>query len=228
MKDDITKNKLLDTTVATSKKVVSEYERVQKVAFYFMVAKYVAIGLLALGIVASGYVIVTSGAKKVAVKVVTDVAKEQVIVAKDKVAKLKTDAKKKADELKEKQFFKGLGGSLAKLSDAVNKQVGNVVDGALAERGYHPDAPAQCIVGNDENHGLCEDYSYEEISGDDYEWMKSAWPAVCLEVYKEAREILKANDKITKNDERILKDKCSAIIEANKNAEREQIKQDML
>ena len=123
MKDDLTKNKLLDTAVATSKKVVSEYEKAQKVEFYFMVVKYVAISLLALGIVASGYVIVTSGAKKVAVKVVTDVANEQVAEVKIKAEKWKEDTKKRAADLKEKQFLAGLGGSLAKLSNAVNKQV---------------------------------------------------------------------------------------------------------
>lgn len=228
MKDDLTKNKLLDTAVATSKKVVSEYEKAQKVEFYFMVVKYVAISLLALGIVASGYVIVTSGAKKVAVKVVTDVANEQVAEVKIKAEKWKEDTKKRAADLKEKQFLAGLGGSLAKLSNAVNKQVEAVVGGALAQRGYHPDAPARCIVGNDNNLQICEYYSFEEISGGDYEWIKSFWPNTCLETYKEAREILKASGKITKNDERVLKEKCSAVAKANKNTERERIKQEML
>ena len=224
-KNDLLDNPLADKGIKAVKLGVSGYEKAQKWLWYLVVAKWVAIAVVVGGLLIGGAYFVSGMKDMVTDAVVTEVKE----VASEKTAEVKALAASKVAAAKEKakgHSVKDLSGAFTRFVKKVEATKEELVDGALIENGYHPDAPAHCI-GNNDTTGHCMNYTDREVDGGDYTTIK-LWEYACPKSYEQAMQLLQANNKVTKNEYRMLHDVCAVELEVDNEKEKELMKQRMI
>ena len=239
MIDDLAKNVLEDNldklpgdkTQKVAKKALSGYDKAQKVIFYIALAKWSAIGIIALVVVWGGYSLVT-GLKdmvtEAAVEEVKVVANEKIAAAKVGVAEKKAAAKAKISEAKRDDTVKDITSGILAFAKNVDAKFDEAVDGALAESGFDPDAPANCALQSPESpSSTCLPFSNVEVGGDVYTEMK-IWDGPCPTTHARVIDILKTNGKVTHNEYRKLQTGCHAELDAINLRDRDSIKNELM